>query len=165
MHENYDFYQKCKQRMRNRGLFTADQNLRNDARGTRQNPNGNRRGLECPEERDYYPYWAPNPWRDIAIITDNAERCPYYVAESQNAKPRGECVTVADYAAPAALTTLDNWQKCPMAFLEDKYDPARRKQDGIWFNNQYSCELHGHKWVPAWFSLDHPASQALAIPT
>ena len=154
MHENYDFYQKCKQRMRNRGLFTADQNLRNDARGTRQNPNGNRRGLECPEERDYYPYWAPNPWRDIAIITDNAERCPYYVAESQNAKPRGECVLNSDYYGPESNTGLTSLageaQKCPMAFLEEKFDQSTRFRSGLWHNSQTSCEGHGLTWVPVW---------------
>jgi hypothetical protein len=90
MHESPDFYDDCKARTRNKGLFTADQNVRNNkgARATRQNPNGNRRGLECPEERDYYPYWAPTPWRDVAVITSNPERCAYYKAESENIKGR-----------------------------------------------------------------------------
>ena len=54
------------------GLFTANQNLAgNSTKFTRQNANGNRRGLEVPEERDYYPYWGPSPWRDIAIMVSN----------------------------------------------------------------------------------------------
>jgi hypothetical protein len=77
MHETFGFYQACTQSLRNKGLYTADQNLnRNDARATRQNPNGNRRGLECPEERDYYPSWHASPWKDAAILV----RSSFFVA-------------------------------------------------------------------------------------
>ena len=69
IHESYDYYEKCYTRERNKGLFTADRNVRNDrgATATRQNNNGNNlrntpsqnggrnHGYECPEERDYYP--------------------------------------------------------------------------------------------------------------
>jgi hypothetical protein len=55
-HESEASYYECKRRNRNKGLFHADQYLNgNSAIYTRQNNNGNRRGLECVEERDYYP--------------------------------------------------------------------------------------------------------------
>jgi len=91
MHENYQYYQSCKTRSRNRGLFTADRNVRRDATGTRQNNNGNRSGFECPEERDYYPYWHPTPWRDIAIMTEDTDRCKYYRRNSENRRGRNFC--------------------------------------------------------------------------
>lgn len=53
-------------------LFTADQELKGVSPiYTRQNPAGTRRGFEVPEERDYYPYWGPTPWRDIAIMVSD----------------------------------------------------------------------------------------------
>lgn len=75
-----DQYQICQFFFK--GLFTADQKLKdNNGLGvsaaiyTRQNPNGNRYGYECPEERDYFPYWHPTPWTDIAVLTDNTTLC------------------------------------------------------------------------------------------
>lgn len=124
MHENYHYYQDCKARMRNMGLFTADQNVRRrDARGTRQNPNGNRNGLECPEERDYYPYWHPTPWRDIAVLTSHPERCPYFQANSQNVRSYGHCYHDGD---DDAYTQLAN--------------------QGRWYNNRQDCEANGFAW-------------------
>ena len=91
-HETWESYQACKNTQRNKGLYTSDQRLnRNDARSTRQNPNGNRRGLECPEERDYYPYWRPTMWKDVAILTSNEAMCPYFQSRSQNTNSRWYC--------------------------------------------------------------------------
>ena len=59
------------------GLCTPDQtNARKKLAGdkaiyTRQNPGGARNGLEVPEERDYYPYWGPSPWKDIAVLVSD----------------------------------------------------------------------------------------------
>lgn len=92
-HESALSYTKCLTRSRNGGLYTADQNLRNDqgALATRQNAGATRFGFECTEERDYYPYWHPSEWRDLAVLTSNISRCDYYKAESQNVKNKGHC--------------------------------------------------------------------------
>jgi hypothetical protein len=72
------------------GLFTADQKLKGDeARYTRQNSQGTRYGYECQEEREYYPYFHPTDWIDIAVFASNKEDCPYYETESFNTKPKG----------------------------------------------------------------------------
>ena len=126
MHESIDFYNKCRGRRRNLGLFTADQRVRRrDARGTRQNPNGNRRGLECPEERDYYPYWHPTPWIDVAVLVSYLDRCPFLTANSQNVRAYGEC-----RAGPGMETTMANLQG-----------------QGRWYNNNHTCVTNGHEWV------------------
>lgn len=91
-HESYDYYQMCKRTERNKGLFTINQNLKGQtAQYTRQNAAGTRHGYECPEERDYYPYWRPSPWVDIAYITNDVSRCEEVELYSQNVKERYEC--------------------------------------------------------------------------
>lgn len=73
------------------GLFTADQKLAGqESIYTRQNPTGTRRGYECPEERDYYPYWHPTEWKDIAILTSDTSKCEYYKKHSFNVEPKGK---------------------------------------------------------------------------
>ena len=147
MHENSDYYAACTQRERNNGLFTADQNVRRrDARGTRQNPNGNRNGLECPEERDYYPYWAPNPWIDVAVLHDygdgsaaeTAQWCQWFKAQSQNSNSStvGECIETAGAPVAAGQRT-----------------PAQLKQRGEWYNNAAACTAAGHNWITNRFGL------------
>lgn len=92
-HETYESYQACKLRKRNTNLYTSNQVLNGgSAIYTRQNPNGQRYGFECPEERDYYPYWDETVpaaetrplWRDIAVMTSNTRRCEYYLNHTNN---------------------------------------------------------------------------------
>jgi hypothetical protein len=92
LHESWEWYDDCNRRERNKGLFTADQNVNEEAVNTRQNPNGNRRGYECPEERDYYPYWHPTPWMDVAVLAHNESMCSMYKEKSFNSQPYGRCV-------------------------------------------------------------------------
>ena len=106
------------QRERNQGLYTADQNLNgNSATSTRQNPTSARAGLECPEERDYYPYWAPTPWRDLAIVTNTPERCEYFQMHSQNVQARGYCTAAFGVQQPISaakcISQGGTWQTEP----------------------------------------------------
>jgi len=110
-HESEMYYYECTKRSRNLGLFTADQRLSGKtAKYTRQNKGGNKSGLECPEERDYYPYWSPSPWRDVAILTDHAERdCDEngkYKGASQNNHNVYKCVAT-DPTATTATAILN----------------------------------------------------------
>ncbi|XP_065067398.1 protein DD3-3-like isoform X2 [Rhopilema esculentum] len=121
LHEQWAWYDKCSRRDRNYGLFTADQNVRKgSARFTRQNRNGNRRGYECPEERDYYPYWHPTEWKDIAVLAENSSRCSFYQSESFNVRPRHECIEK---------------DSTGQYMLSSKY------------NNQKECESKGGEWL------------------
>ena len=110
-HESERYYFECQTRSRNKGLFTADQNMGGStAQYTRQNNNGNRRGLECPEERDYYPYWSPSPWKDIAILTDHVDQfCTadgLYNGKSQNNNQVYKCVPAAGATNAQAVTAV-----------------------------------------------------------
>ena len=115
-HESYGYYDNCIKRERNKGLFRGTQNLnnRNTARHTRQNAAGTRYGYECPEERDYYPYWGPSPWRDVAIFTNEPQRCAAYATESQNVKSRWYCKVPEIY-----WTLYPNAGQRPIPIAED----------------------------------------------
>jgi len=104
-HESTAWYFECQNTDRNQGLFHADQNLNGDtAEYTRQNPNGNQRGLECPEERDYYPYWRPTPFKDIAYLTDHTEYCPTVAAGTMNTNFIYKCTNKVENNQQAPIT-------------------------------------------------------------
>jgi len=119
-HETLQYYVRCSYRERNKGLFAADRAINgDDARFTRQNNNGNRNGLECPEESEYSPYWADSPWKDIAYFTSMPERCPDLVAQSQNVVPKWEC-------------------DCPSCIAQNTVVP----------NGKAACTQRGGTWRP-----------------
>ncbi|CAJ1387652.1 unnamed protein product [Effrenium voratum] len=95
-HEPLDFYLDCKQRERQKGLYTADQNVRDDrgATATRQNPQGNAARHPAPT--------APTaPTRQSVVhgrmakannrMAPRPRRCEYYQSESQNVRAKGFC--------------------------------------------------------------------------
>ncbi|XP_028414346.1 protein DD3-3-like [Dendronephthya gigantea] len=123
LHEPWEWYDKCAKRNRV-GLFTADQKLKGKTCiYTRQNANGARSGYECPEERDYYPYWHPTDWIDMAVFAFNESMCKYYKEESFNVKPKHEC--------------LEYYPKKSDGFRHDSV-----------YSNKIDCENNGGFWVP-----------------
>jgi hypothetical protein len=123
-HESEAFYFMCKRRQRNFRLFHADQNLNgHTSQYTRQNNNGNRRGLECPEERDYYPWWNPTPWVDVAYLTTNIERCANEIlGKSQNTNNVCYC--------DGLLASLETTEEYPNTIPIDSDNCAKR--NGTW---------------------------------
>jgi hypothetical protein len=151
-------------------LFHADQDLNgDDARYTRQNPNGDRRGLECPEERDYYPYWRPTPWRDIAYLTDVVQEenddgdtwCDWIQGESQNVNNKYKCLgpVQADQQAPI---TEDDCDTAGGTWTAYKHDGAEEPECTMvaWSranhlgNGRYNQPLTYNWTLPAWDDLE-----------
>jgi len=126
LHENFYWYDQCSKRPRNGGLFTAGQinNNRKDARFTRQNPGGGKSGYECPEERDYYPYWAPNPWKNIAVLTSKPSDCIIYRTKSFNTASKGECVQFYD-------DDDDDDAKVPKTFFPQHNEAECNEAEGL----------------------------------
>jgi len=167
LHESWEWYDECYRRERNKGLFTADQNLRNNAFGyssaiyTRQNPNNNRRGYECPEERDYWPYWHPSPWTDIAVLTDRLDRCDRQTEESQNVKPKHVCRNTA------TSNTCNRWntelkcaeQDCKWTEVAPHYAPKPECVQSPWSrvnhlgNGRYG-QANSYNWTIPHFGYD-----------
>jgi hypothetical protein len=121
LHEDYAYYQTCSRRKRNTGLYQPVQLNGQTAQFTRQNPNAGQFGTECSEERDYYPYWHPSPWIDIAILTDDISKCNYYQSESENVKSRFYCSVPDGYLMANSRNLIPNNQMdCQVRFVQDR---------------------------------------------
>jgi len=137
-HETFRNYERCKHLSRNKGLFIADQDLNgNDARYSRQNPNGdannNRNGLECPEESEYYPYWGPSAWMDLAVLTSDVSKCAMYESESQNVKAKGYCdCTEAALQHCGASDNANSQQKIPITKQLCENPQIQGMVAGVW---------------------------------
>ncbi|EFC40412.1 predicted protein [Naegleria gruberi] len=161
LHEPMEYYMKCRTRRRNSGLYIADQRQENWGRllenspavETRQNPNGNRHGWECPEERDYYPYWHPTPWKDIAIFTFNTSMCQWYQENSENVRGRGECLQESGAPSPfnnekSCISGGHNWHVRPAHGVDPpeciSADIINVRDNHL--GNTYNGQLVNYKW-------------------
>ena len=170
LHEAWEWYDNCFYRERNKGLFTADQNLRNNEKGyssaifTRQNPNGQRSGYECPEERDYYPYWHPNGgWKDIAVITNDISMCSYYQKESFNVKSKHMCIEFYNDGKPKHWSKWNNELDCLKnngKWLE-LYNYLEKANN---YKDQKTCESNkNYKWALPHDSKDMNNKECLVL--
>jgi hypothetical protein len=155
MHEPYSYYRKCTKRDRNGGLFAADQGNLQDrpATFTRQDNAGTKYGFECPEERDYYPYWHPTPWKDIAIFTSNPARCGYFEKHSQNVEDKWWCES--DATDTANVEQFNNAKQCGEQYwkrvsswgiLAPKCFPAGWNRDNH-LGNGIGGYANTYKWI------------------
>ena len=113
-------------------------------------------GLRCVDVV-WWQYWAPNPWRDIAVITSNPQRCDYYKAESTALK--GECQTPMEFYGTSNKAVYQS--KCPGFTAGDTKSSAKRREEGLWFGDSSSCKARGNKWADVRYALDHPDTTAL----
>lgn len=141
MHESLQHYLNCATRERQMGLWISDRESqgglspgRASAIFTRQNNNGNRNGLECAEERDYHPYWAPSPWRDIAVLADDTKYCGTYRDHSQNGRDKCHCV---DPANPSVDLAPNNRVACTS--LDATGTPAEWRCEGSFGISAPAC--------------------------
>eukprot|EP00494_Astrolonche_serrata_P031582 UN31851 len=121
--EAEEFYAYAKERERNKGLFTADQKVGNKQINTRQNPNGNRSGLEIPEERDYYPWWYPTPWKTAAIFHNDLDECQTQMLDHDQA------YEVKYQCAPPGNT---NWNNIDSDYIATTNQDDCEDEGGVW---------------------------------
>jgi len=143
--ESEEWYVFAKNRERNQGLFTADQNLQgNDQTKTRQNPGGTRRGLEVPEERDYFPWWQPTIWRPLFIYHNNLDECERHMASNSSAvETKYACVPTKTQINSGANTNAGKTNAELATMLK-----ARTAQD---------CAAADGEWISQLFDMDRPA--------
>lgn len=73
---------------------------------------GKQSGYECPEERDYWPYWHPSPWKDVAILSNNVSDCSKLVNESFNVKPKNLCIEMDKAGQQKYWSRWNNQEEC-----------------------------------------------------